>query len=332
MKRFICVFVVPILAVAATVPALAEDLDRDFHKSFDVKQGAVLHLEHGDGDVTITSWDKDMVDVEVHYRAEVKSPGAGGKVHFDVQFDQSGNTIKVIGEERIRGSLGFRYFRRYEYTYDVRAPRYVKLDLEGEDGDVDIRNWRAAIDCTLEDGDVELEDVISARTHVELEDGDVTIRGLEGELILDAEDGEVELSRCKLSRCRIGMEDGDLTVRQSEGDFEIDSEDGDINFYESRAGELEIGGSDGDIDLNLLKSNDVDWDISTEDGDVSIDLESGISAAFTIQTEDGHIRLDIPDASDLREKRHRASGEIHGGQGRIRIDTAAGDITLRESD
>jgi hypothetical protein len=332
MRRFICLLVLPILAVAATIPALAKDVSKDFHKSFDVKQGAVLHLEHGDGDVTITPWDKDVVDVDVHYRAEVKSLGVGGKVYFDVLFDQSGDVIKVIGEERISGSVGFRYFRRYDYTYDIRAPRYVRLDLEGEDGDVDIRNWRAKIDCTLEDGDVELEDVVSPRTQIDLEDGDVSIHGLEGELVVDAEDGDVELSRCKVSRCRISLEDGDLTVRQSEGDFEIDAEDGDINFYESRAGALEIRGSDGDVDLNLLKSGSVDWDVSTEDGDVSIDLEAGISAGFTVETEEGHIRLDVPDTADLRERRHRASGELHGGQGRIRIDTAAGDISLRESD
>jgi hypothetical protein len=332
MRRFICLLVLPILAVAATVPALAKDFSKDFHRSFDVKQGTVLHLEHGDGDVTITPWDKNVIDVEVHYRAEVKSLGVGGRVHFDVQFDQSGDVIKVIGEERIRGSVGFRYFRRYEYTYDIRAPRYVRLDLEGEDGDVDIRNWRAEINCTLEDGDVELEDVVSPRTQIDLEDGDVSIHGLEGELMVDAEDGDVDLSRCKVSRCRISLEDGDLTVRQSEGDFEIDVEDGDVNLYELRAGSLEITASDGDIDLDLLKSDDVDWDISAEDGDVSVDLESGISAGFTIETEEGRIRLDVPDAADLRERKHRASGELHGGQGRIRIDTAAGDVTLRESD
>ncbi len=332
MKRFICIFVLPILTVAATVPALAKDLSKDFHKSFDVKQGTVLHLEHGDGDVTITHWDKNVVDVEVHYRAEAKSLGVGGKVHFDVQFDQSGDVINVIGEERIRGSVGFRYFKRYEYTYDIRAPRYVRLDLEGEDGDVDIRNWRAEIDCTLEDGDIDLEDVISARTRINLEDGDVTIRGLEGELMVDAEDGDVELTRCKVSRCGISLEDGDLTVRQSEGDFEIDAEDGDINLYQLRASALEVSASDGDVDLDLLKSDNVDWDISTEDGDVSINFESGISAGFTIETEDGHIRLDVPDAADLRKRNHRASGEFHDGRGRIYIDTAAGDVTFRESD
>jgi hypothetical protein len=332
MKRFIYVLVLPILAVATTAPALAKDIDKDFHKSFDVKEGAVLHLEHGDGDVTITPWDKNVVDVEVHYRAEAKSLGVGGKVHFDVQFDQSGDAINVIGEERIRGSVGFRYFKRYEYTYDIRAPRYVRLDLEGEDGDVDIRNWRAEIDCTLEDGDVDLEDVISPRTRIDLEDGDVTIRGLEGELMVDAEDGDVELTRCRVSLCGISLEDGDLTVRQSEGDFEIDVEDGDINLYQLRASELEVSASDGDIDLELLKSDNVDWDISTEDGDVSIDFESGISADFTIETEDGHIRLDVPNAADLGKRKHRASGELRGGQGRIYIDTAAGDVTFRESD
>lgn len=332
MRRFIRALVLPVVTITATIPASGKEISKDFHRSFDVKEGVTLRLEHGDGDITIAPWDQDVLDVKVIYRAEVKSLGVGGKVHFDVQFEQSGDAINVIGEERISGSVGFRYFKRYEYTYDIRAPRYVKLDLEGEDGDVEIRNWRAKIDCRLEDGDIPLEDIVCPTTRIDLEDGDVNIHGLEGNLILDAEDGNVELIRCKTPACRISVEDGDVTIRESQGDFEIDAEDGDINLYELRAQGLEIKTSDGDVDLELLKTDNIDLDISTEDGDVSVDLESGTSASFTVETDEGNIRLDVPAATDLTKRKHRASGELNGGQGRIRIDTAAGNVVLREAD
>lgn len=332
MKRLVFALFVSILLVALTISASGEEIKKDFQKSFDVKEGVTLRLEHGDGDVTITPWDKDIVDVEVHYRAETKSLGVGGKVYFDVEFKQSGDVIYVTEKEKITASVGFHSFKRREYTYDVRAPRYVILDLKGEDGNVEISDWRARIALILQDGDIQLENIVSPRTQIDLEDGNVIISGLEGELELDAEDGDITLRECKTERCRITLEDGEVSIRNSQGEFEIDVEDGEINLSELQAKLVDIRSSDGDVDLDLLKVDDIDVDISTESSDVTLKLESGISAAFDLETDDGRIRVDIPNAENLRKKKHRASGELFGGRGQIRIDTSDGDVTLRESD
>jgi hypothetical protein len=42
--------------------------------------------------------------------------------------------------------------------------------------------------------------------------------------------------------------------------------------------------------------------------------------------------MDLPDADFSSKKRRRASGEIRGGEGQIRITTLEGNITFRESD
>jgi DUF4097 and DUF4098 domain-containing protein YvlB len=332
MKKTAFTILVPICIFFIAASAMGKDINKDFQKSFEVKEGVTLRLEHGDGDVTITPWDKDVVDVEVHYRAETKSLGIGGKVYFDVEFKQSGDMIYVIEKEKRTASVGFHSFKRREYTYNVRAPRYVVLDLNGDDGNVEISDWRARIELVLEDGDIELENIVSPQIQIDLEDGDVTIRGLEGKLELDAEDGDVELRGCKIDRCRINLEDGDVSIRNSEGSFEIDVEDGEINLSELRAKLVDIRASDGDVDLDLLKVDDIDVDISTEDGDVTLRLQSGISAVFDVETDDGRIRVDLPNVENLREKKHRASGELFGGLGKIRIDTSDGSVTLRESD
>jgi hypothetical protein len=332
MRKWIFAMAIPVGVLAATSSVQSEEISRDLHKSFEVQKGYTLHLDHGDGDVTITPWDKDIIDVEVHYRAEAKSVGIGGKLRFDVDFRQGGDVIHVIDQERISGSIGYRYFKRYEYTYDIRAPHYIQLDLEGDDGDVQISKWRARIQCSLEDGDVDLEDIVSPRADISVEDGDLNISGMKGELWVDAEDGDVELSDSETSRCQILLEDGDVTIRRSQGDFEIDVEDGEVNLYELRAGTLEISASDGDVEGDLLETDDIDVDISTEDGDVTLNLQSGMSASFIVETEDGRVRLDLPSAEDVKKRKRRASGVLGDGRGRIQIQTADGSVTLRESD
>ncbi len=331
MKRMAFLLCAPFLLFASAIPASAEKISKDFHESFDVKEGVTLHLKHGDGDVTITPWDKDVVDVEVHYRAEVKSVGIGGKLYFDVEFRHTKDAIYVIGREKSSGSIGFRSVRRYEHTYTVRAPMYVELHLEGEDGDVCIEKWEGKIYCDLEDGDVELEDISSPRTQIRLEDGDVRIDALQGDLSVRGEDGDVVISESRSRQCRIDLEDGDITIRGSEGDFDITVSDGDVTLVQVRASVLDISAEDGDIELDLFKQDNIDVDITADDGNVTVDLQQGTSATFSIDTDEGRIRADLPDANFSRKRRHRVSGEMHGGDGRVRIRTLDGNVVLRES-
>jgi DUF4097 and DUF4098 domain-containing protein YvlB len=331
MRRIAFVLFVSVLLLTWALSAAAREIKKDFHESFDVEEGFRLHLKHGDGDVTVTPWDKDVLDVRVQYRAEIKSFGLGGKHYFDVDFREGKDVIHVIGKEESSGSIGFHHFKLYEYTYAIQAPRYLKLDLEGEDGDVEIEDWEGEIDCTLEDGDIDLQDIFAGRTQIDLEDGDLRIDHLQGDLLVDGEDGDVVLRDAKTRQCRIRLEDGDVTIRQSEGDFEINLEDGDVDFDRVRAGMLEVSAEDGDVELSLLKVDRIDLDIRVYDGDVTVDLEPGMSAIFSIDTQEGRIRTDLPGAKDLEKGRDHTSGEIGGGKGRIHIRTVDGNVTLRES-
>ena len=331
MRKTIFAFFAASILMASTISAEASKIDKYFHESFDVQKGSILHLRHGDGDVIITPWDKDVLDVEVRYRAETKMFGVGGRHRFNVEFKETGSVIHVIGKETGSSSIGFHHFKLHEYTYTIHAPEYLELNLDGDDGDVEIEDWQGNIECTLEDGDVDLRNIVSAETSIDLEDGDLRIDGLEGNLLVDGEDGDVVLRDAKTQQCRIRLEDGDLTIRRSEGEFEINVEDGHVDLDRVRAGMLEVSTEDGDVELDLLKVDRIDLDIRVYDGDVTVDLELGMSAAFSIDTRDGRIRTDLPGARDLDRERDQVSGEIGSGEGRIHIRTVDGDVTLRES-
>ena len=86
---------------------IAKEIKKDFHKSFDVEEGFTLKLESGDGNVTITPWDKDVLDVEVHYRADYTSYRLGGDDQFNVDFKEQDKTIQIIGGKEAILSLVF---------------------------------------------------------------------------------------------------------------------------------------------------------------------------------------------------------------------------------
>ncbi len=318
-----------------TIPigtASAKDINKDFHQSFDVKLGDTLRLKHGDGNVHLITWEKNIIDVKVRYRADIDAVGIrlGKKDDFIVEFRQTGNTVYVTGRETSRGTIGFYNKKRYEYVYEIHSPDYIKLDLYGDDGDVDISGWAAEIDCRIDDGDIHLKEITGNRTTILGEDGDIEIDTLTGDLTIELDDGDVFLFECEMPRCRLEANDGDIEISQSKGSFDITVDDGNVIMKDIAATGLIMQAEDGDIDLKLLAGEKLDADILTDDGDVSVDLEKGFSLSFFASADDAdYIRVYLDVIDNYKEDDHSKSGSIGGGDGRLKIRTADGDITIR---
>ncbi len=309
----------------------AETVERDFHRTFEVASGHALHLDHGDGDVTIEPWDQDKVDVEVRYRVEYTRIGVGNKIDFEVDFRQSGSTVHVEGRESGSWSFGFFSQREIEHLYTIRAPAYLILDLDGDDGDVEITDWQGEITIRGDDGDLDLAGIRSPRTDISVEDGDIDIDGLEGELAVATEDGDLRVSDCTITDGRFRLEDGSATITRCTGSARFHLVDGDLTLDDFRPERVSIRTVDGDVDLDFLAGEAMDVEVRTADGDVTVDLEPGTSVRLSIDTGDGPIRLDLPEGVEVRQRRSSASAQLGGGEGRLRIETGDGRVVVRES-
>jgi len=329
--RLITIAVFLLIASMATTAA-SKEVKKDYHETFSVAEGHRLRLVHGDGDVTIASWDRDQIDIEVRYHVEYTRVGVGSEPEFEVEFKQENNGVSVIGKEKSTTTVGFSSKKRYEYIYKIQAPAYLRLDLRGDDGDVEIESWQGEVGCSLEDGDITLTDMRVPRTVLELEDGDLLIVGFRGTLDATVEDGDVTLRQFEETECHLELEDGELLIEDYEGDLEVRTEDGDVDVRRMRAANIDIRAADGDVDLDIVPGNKLDLYVTTGDGDVKIDLAKGISATFTVDVSDGRIRLDLPGAQLERKEPDMASGTIGDGDGTIRINSDDGRVTLRQTE
>ena len=216
--------------LAAAGPLAAETIDREFHQRFDVGAGDRLELYFGDGDVVVEAWEQDAVEVHVRYHVEVRSFGFSSKNRHDftVDFARSGNAIRVRGNEP-GGHFGFGVFsrRQHEYRYTVNAPSYVELDLNGDDGDVEIAGWASAVSLRSDDGDFDLVRS-SGDLRLRMEDGDAVIGEHTGNLDLRMDDGDVEIRGCRGERISIQVEDGDIELSSCEAAIDITADDGDV--------------------------------------------------------------------------------------------------------
>ena len=205
-----------VLALVLASPASAEKVDHQFHQAFDVQEGTKLVLHHGDGEVSITPWGKSTIDVEVIYRASIKKAGSGSASDFEVEFEHSGDTVRVVGKEpSVSVVRGLSYHWKREYSYTVKAPPWVVLELDGQDGTVSIRDWRADI-------------------ALELSDGDIGIDGLQGDFRIEGQDGDIQIRDCETARGSIRTSDGDVTLERCEGSIEVDGSDGKLTLSQIR--------------------------------------------------------------------------------------------------
>lgn len=324
----VCLLAVAIVGVG---PARAVTIDRVYHETFDVREGVRLELRHGDGDVTITPWEKDVIDVHVRYLAEVKRVGLGGDPDFTVEFDQTEDAVRVVGREPFSSGVSLvQIIEQHEYTYTISAPAYVRLELAGDDGDVEVTGWRSDIDCVLDDGDVTFQDIANTMTRIDVEDGDVWIKALAGDVVVWGDDGDVELSDCRVATARVSIEDGDVTARDCEGEFKVTVDDGDVDLTDLAAGRVEISGEDGDVTVSLADAGEMDVGVATDDGDITVLLPRGPSYEFAIKVDDGNVSVDVPNVDAFRETEHTVTGRVRGGEGRVHLSTMDGDVVLRE--
>jgi len=326
-----CLFLVFIGLLVTEAPALAKNLEKDFRHTFPASRGTVLYLQHGNGEVTLSPWAKDSIAVHVHYRAEVKKVGWGKEPDFEVEFSQSGETVRVVGREIGGGQAGFLTVSHEDYRVEIQAPTYVALDFEGTDGDVTVEDWQADVAIRLEDGVLALRNVTAGQVRVAIEDGRITLDGIHADLWVNGENGNVDLENLDVQKGNVRMQDGDVTMNGARGSFNIELEDGDLHMTRSRLENASIHCKDGDVDLDLESSPRLDLDVFTRSGMVRVGLAQGSSLHYTVETKTGRIRVSLPGAAGGRESKERASGDWNGALGRLRVVTIDGPVELRQS-
>ena len=321
------------VAMLACQPATARMIDKNYHETLEVEEGMKLILLHGDGDVVITPWDQDVIDVKIRYHAEVTSVGFGTEMDFKADFKQTGDSVIVRGSEG--GTAGIFIFHsrnEYEYTYTITAPSYVLLELRGDDGDVELSGWRAGIDCELDDGDLKMDDVVTGDIEIDFEDGDVRLSGLTGDLGLRGDDGDVVVTKSTFGHALFSVQDGSIDVMDSAGHCEMRADDGDIDFRRVTVGIVDISVNDGDVDLDVKVDPATHINVSADDGDVTMRLGGEQSFEYLVTMDDGDVDIFLDDATDTESSEHRVSGTVGAGEGHVRVATQDGDVTIGDGD
>jgi DUF4097 and DUF4098 domain-containing protein YvlB len=178
-------------------------------------------------------------------------------------------------------------------SLDVEVPTQTNLTLQTSDGAVKITRVTGTTDAKTSDGSIEAE-------------------GLEGNVTLRTSDGGIHVSEIRVDSLDVRTSDGSIRCR---------------NITATR---MECHTSDGAIEIEFAPDapKAVNVNATTSDGSITFTAPPGLSAAIEADTDDGSIRTQLP--ITVQGKIGKSlRGTVGGGEGKVRLRTNDGSITIR---
>jgi hypothetical protein len=143
------------------LPVTAQEVTKEFHKEYKAGKGTTLDLNNRYGDVTVESWDKDQIMIDVKVTIELPDRSRAEKLleYIDVQFTEGENliTAKTTIDDKFNFSGWSNRSRKFSIDYTVKMPAVSNLTLSNRYGNSDINELQGLVDLNQKYGDLSVD-------------------------------------------------------------------------------------------------------------------------------------------------------------------------------
>ncbi len=176
------------LALATAVLTMGAEANETIHSEYPLTAGGKIQIENADGGVTITGWDRDVVEIdgEKHARTEADL----SHVNVEVQASPGLVSIRTLAprEGGVHGGA----------TLRLHVPRRATLDrVESSNGFLSVSGIEGEARLITSNGAIRVEQ-FSGRLEATTSNGPIQIRGLRPDpaslLVLRTSNGPIELA------------------------------------------------------------------------------------------------------------------------------------------
>ena len=256
MKKQLTLILGMLMLVVLSLPAQKRDVEEKGvrTKSFSVEKGGRFEITTRSGDIRITPWSKNEVNVNAE--------GIDDEDLDRLKMTQSGNTVRV--DFRPRSSWGGWDGDQIRFDISVPADFNVQMKTSG--------------------GDLEVMGTINGRIDGSTSGGDITLNNVAGTVDMSTSGGDIKVGDIK-GNVELNTSGGDITLRKVDGEAKVKTSGGDIRV-ESVGKKLEARTSGGDIEIGDVGG---EANVSTAGGDVKVKKVSGDAK---LKTAGGNINLD----------------------------------------
>jgi len=349
-----------LLAILSVLPApglrAGTRMDRESTERVKISGESRIYVKNGRGSTTIVGKKgARFVSLEVVKKVQAPDPIRARELmeHLEYRIKRREGTIAIVvhhPRSSRRGWLSFlsRLRERARIDLHLEVPARFAANVSTASGEVEISRLQGRVKVTSASGDVTLLRV-GGDVAIEVSSGEVVGRNLGGDVAVHASSGSVEMSDVAGS-VRISGASGDVILRGVGGDVDATLGSGDLELegcggslrVVTSSGDIEVVGakgkislssSSGDIRLVLSPHPGGEYRVSTASGDVLVDLLKGPRYGFELEarTESGSITGELTLQTERAQiTRQRLKGRVGRGGPHLVVDTASGDIVLKE--
>jgi len=281
-----------------------------------------------DGSIDVEGIDttecKVEATIEGHARTAEQAKELAERV--EVKLERAGDRLEVVINRPPTSGNAYT-----SVSLRAQVPGQTSLMLATDDGAVHIAGITGTITAETPDGSIHAENV-NGTVSLKTSDGEVICaRAQADQLDLQTNDGRIKLDDITAKSATARTSDGSINADNVRADsLTLRTGDGGIRCNAVAAGRIEAHTSDGSIHIECAadapKTPTVD--ATTSDGSVTFVAPPGLSAAIEASTNDGsiHTQLPITVQGEVKKSLH---GTVGAGEGRIRLRTENGSITIR---
>ncbi len=305
-------------------------------KLYNVSPGGSLEIKNVTGDIVISSWDKNNVEIREKVIMDVYTEEEAEQhvARINDGYSQNGDVIKIIGQ---KGS------ENVKSDFEIRVPKKFNLDMQTRGGDISVVKLEGNVKAATSGGDLEMMDLsgvlelktsggdmsfkdISGRLNAGTSGGDIGLENIFCEANVKTSGGDIDLSKAT-QNISLSTSGGDVDAADVEGDLHINTSGGDITVANCSGAKISLQTSGGDIEIKNTKGN---LSALTSGGDIhGIQLYSSV----TVESSGGDIVLkDVQGAVSANTSGGDINTEItlrdFSVPHQIDLQTTGGDIDL----
>jgi len=333
---------------------------RQLSKAFKLNKSSVIDISNKYGDVSIETWEKDSIKVDIFVRVSEKNRDKLRKKMNDIRFDltQSGRFIVVntiVGENnnmiysefnKLKESIGVGE-SQVEINMKVKVPDNLELKVSNKFGNIYIDDYSGDMSVNMANGKLKAHD-LNGYVNMKINFGDANINTM-GSGALEVYYSDLNLGSAK--KLRITSKTSDITITEIEqmmvnssrdtykirmiDDFETESSWTDFSISEFR-NKSDIRMNFGDISIDNIKSTFQNIFIDARSSKINLCFDRQIDVNFDITTNQNmslpmEAKIDKKEQVDPKEKTVRylgRTGNVKTETPKLILKNTSGEINI----
>jgi putative adhesin len=260
-------------------------------QTVNVTKGTKLDVSNFAGDVSVKTWDRDAVRVQVTI---------SDRETVDIK---PGDQVLTIRSRSVRGG------RPRSLDYAITMPKWMAINVNG-----------TYVDANL--------DGVGADVTVETTNGDIKVVGGSGFVSLKSVQGEITLEKAK-GRIEVRAVNEGIHLADVSGDLSAESTNGSIILDRIDSANVDLYSVNGNISYDGPIKDKGLYRLTTHNGLIAVGVPERVNAVLRVRTYNGSFRSTFPVKTDDENQRKRFTVTLGNGSAHMELESFGGTIALR---